>query len=158
MHIKVFVQQKLLKTAFYLCRVKEKGNTGWCYQFMEPGTWVSHRVHPSHTIDLLYLCPSGRCFYNLSSTTSYCRDFTLSPVAFFGTPVSFSGKKLFLSLNEKHSYDFIPAFPFSLSMDVENRLFSFFCSSFFAYCDHAFLSVFISLMLEYMSIASSHLP
>lgn len=63
--------------------------------------------------------------------TSYSRDFTLSLVAFFGTLVPFLGKKLFLPLNIKHSSDFIPAFPFSLSMGVENRLFSFFCSRFF---------------------------
>lgn len=86
------------------------------------------------------------------------QGFHALPSSLFWNSISFPGKKLFLPLNVKHSYDFIPAFPFSLSTDVENRLFSFFCSSFSAHCDHAFPSVFISLMLEYISIASSHLP
>lgn len=73
---------------------------------------------------------SGRRFYSLTLTSLLSQGFHTLPASLFWGSNILPREKLFPTSNLKHCYNCSPSFPFPLPMDMENRLFSLFCSSF----------------------------
>lgn len=90
----------------------------------------THLVHPSPKTGSVIPHQSGRCLYSLTLTSLLSQGFhTLQASLFWGYNL-LPRKKLFPTPNLKHCYIFSPLFLFPSPMDMKNRLFSLFCSSF----------------------------
>lgn len=107
LQIKVFVQQKLLKTALSI-RSKWEGKhrvTPWFIAVTrKAGVFRTSGLHPSPKTGSVVSRQSGRCLYSLTPTSFLSQGFHTLPASLFWWSNILARKKLFPTSNLKHCY------------------------------------------------------
>lgn len=142
--------------------MKEKGNTGWCSEMplIYRTRNVSFSPSPSQSHDRSALSLSLRQMFLQPDLNNLLQQgFHALPGSLFWNSSTFPRKKAFPTTKHKAQFWLHSSISFLPIHGCGEQIILFLLQQiFFACCDHAFPSVFISLTLEYMSIASSQLP